>query len=1201
MKSERGGAISNTGAEQKTTSAETEQAIYEKLKARGAKSLDAYTMASANVSKNDAKKMAEDLAMDAIEKWQQTEDAKLGNGITAIPGKIANSIKRGFKLHEFNKNEQSKIEEKLSGEAALAERVAEAHKAGADNEDMGIKNLTESEKISFSEVRNKKISDLTAGEKVYRMVGKFAEKVAKSEGENDQRLDVEKAKILKNIRELNRNGAVKADNYAEVLNQMQQDLKGSLAKELVENRQKANVAVKALDRYLQENFTIVSADVEVGLAAKHAYSSLQDKNILKYGALVGSAIGLGSAVISGISQNKIISTIFGAAPAAAVARVAVAGAIGGAVGLKTKENAQIRDNIRDALGLQQASAEPTKTNAEIAATIEQKIKTSKQAKEDFDLLEAARKAIGLEQKAPTEKAESNAEKAKNRFEILSVDKMIAEMNALMSGDGKLKDARNFSKAAELIAELKARNTLQNQQHIQLLGFNGRENVEKSKMEMFKTMNRLKAAMTNSFEWGNQEKTANLIEAKLEQKLKGGKGEIGLSEQIDQTMSLQKKERIDAAIKSAAIAAGTTAMFEVVRNWKGIREAMGFKEEKVVSPETLKKYGNKPLMIAENQNHEVEAFGFDMNNDGVLNAEKGDVILRGKGFNLTNEQEFYNLRAELRENYHIDLERQAILNNKYGQVSVGSYVEKAKNAIEQDINKVNWSKSGTKVALSNPFKVGADGGNYQVSVWGVNGGAVPEGAKLYIDLDGHGPGKALEFAIKDGKAMIPADIVDVKATGNGGMANFIGLARVGEIKNGEMLSYAGVMGKEINLNDKIVAQVAEKGYSFTAWNLNETGDRISKMSQFAVNEKNQAISNLSEIFNGVAHGRSDNLPMTFLSSENGGEALTLKSGTTIPKHTILGGYHEEFDSFKNTAFYDNSNSSYLGTALKFDVVDGALDANNEASVVKQMFVRTATNPYTLGQNASNYGILEPNTLAEKIFKGNKILMENNLKAWGIVDGVIDSERELDLFMNAMKQNPIYWDRLANETLNEMEKQLANGGIEVARVTDRVATYANKGVFDTGRATAESTVFYPYKIENGQKVYVGNKGWWVKKWQGMEGGKVGDVAVSNQKCIATKAVPQATSRPAAQVVSQPPVAKPAVEAAAYRAKPTASPIINTLAREEVGPGVGLPVEPKPPVSPVVYAGRAAEASPSIMNAGAEVELKAPYYNVFEEFLN
>ena len=62
----------------------------------------------------------------------------------------------------------------MSQEGALAERVVEAKRAGEENEDSGVKNLTENEGVSFADVRNKKISELTQEEKVYRMVGKSA-------------------------------------------------------------------------------------------------------------------------------------------------------------------------------------------------------------------------------------------------------------------------------------------------------------------------------------------------------------------------------------------------------------------------------------------------------------------------------------------------------------------------------------------------------------------------------------------------------------------------------------------------------------------------------------------------------------------------------------------------------------------------------------------------------------------------------------------------------------------------------------------------------------------------------------------------------------------------------------------------------------------------------------------------------------------
>ena len=133
------------------------------------------------------------------------------------------------------------------------------------------------------------------------------------------------------------------------------------------------------------------------------------------------------------------------------------------------------------------------------------------------------------------------------------------------------------------------------------------------------------------------------------------------------------------------------------------------------------------------------------------------------------------------------------------------------------------------------------------------------------------------------------------------------------------------------------------------------------------------------------------------------------------------------------------------------------------------------------------------------------MTETLKSWGVSGGVVDSEKDLQHLLDHLKmpENSEYYDKLVNSTITEMQEQIAGGGFEQGTLADRISTYINKdGVIDTKGNASIRAVLFPYKTgPNGEKIYVGNKGWWVRKYYGAEGGKVGDLPLCEQKAIVT----------------------------------------------------------------------------------------------------
>jgi hypothetical protein len=475
----------------------------------------------------------------------------------------------------------------------------------------------------------------------------------------------------------------------------------------------------------------------------------------------------------------------------------------------------------------------------------------------------------------------------------------------------------------------------------------------------------------------------------------------------------------------------------------------------------------------------------------------------RGINLTSTSEYEAIRDELKENYNLDLQREAIDATKYNQIAVNDYIEKSENVVDIKGTVIESSKYDVTIGapVADPDIDGMT--QYVVNVEG----DYPDGAKLYIDLDGTGSGKTLEFSIENGKAIIPADVVDTSEVGNNGVAGFFGRATVGDMNGSKLSVYSAVEGAPLGSTEPLTASFTENGYAFTV--VDGEGETVSS---FAVNTQGKTISNISEIFNGIDVGESDRLPAGFSAVEGIEDRGTLASGEKMPDvGNYHGGYNSQYDSSINYPF-KNNNHSLVGTPMEWDANgDGVMSATEEASYIKQMFVRTATNPYVLGQNASNYGLLEPDTLAKNLFNGDSNAMTETLKAWGVGDGVIDSEKELQSVLDHLKmpENSEYYDKLVNSTIAEMQEQLAGGGFEQGTLTDRISTYINKdGSIDTKGNASVRVALYAYKTDpvTGERIYVGNKGWWVRKYYGMEGGKVADLPLCEQKAIVVEKAPE-----------------------------------------------------------------------------------------------
>ena len=1081
--------------ENNVTDAEVEKKLETLYAKRGKKT---YDVVIADIGKEGIKNAAQGYAIDAIEQWDKEENplSKIKNPAARIalslPLNVANTFKRTVRLYKYDQIAKS-IGEEMNSLDAVSLAMEEMQKikktsqikknniadivANRLNEKGGARGIDESIRERVMEARDAGEDNIDTGvakktddfrqDALYDIFAEYAREVATYKGGA-------KTKAVKEAREeadaliseVDKKGTIA--NYDEVFAKINKDLKGAFAEELGKKAEKHDhdVAIAAIDKYIEDNLNVFEADVKTGLDVKEVkYVSAGDRSTLQHGIVTGLAVALGTSLVVNVAKSTAIKAVTNSNVVGAIAKVVAAGTIGAIAGRNKKEREQRRGNIKDALS-----------------------------------------------------GESKESDGKT-FEIVNISEKIDELNKLV--DAGFNSQEEYDNASMIIADLRARNKIQNEKHIQLLGFNGRDDVEKSKLEMFKALNKAQKAMKGSDFNKNDE-----LESMMTRKL------TDLYVKTGDVEKSQRKERVAAALKTAVISAATAAisvaafdMISGLAHGDGLLGGKLFSEIKGFANHELKLdglhvvatgAGAESLEAVANSAENVEVdtgagehldkgsgavlinddpaggveVGLDKDGDGVI-----DTYLFGEGeqpgIDLSDESQIAELNESLNQ-YGIELQHEQIISSEYGQVSIEDYINNAENSVE--VGPVDWSQSGTRVVFGNPVAVAADGmDQYEVNIAAINGGEIPDGAKFFIDLDGDGPGRALEYTIQDGKAIIPADVLDTSRVGTGGVANFIGVARVGEVNaEGNMISYATSFGKTANLSDTLMASVDNDVHAFTAIDV-ETGERLS---QFAVNPESAEISNMSEIFNGIEVSGHDRLPSVFTVNDLGdnAEPVTLASGEVLQDYDVSGGYHPEFDAFENTAF--KGSDTFLGTPMTWDAdMDGVMSPAEELSYIKQLIVRTGTNPYMLGQNASNYGILEPETL-------ENIIPREKLVEWGITDGVVDSEVELNLMLAAIKQpaNAEYWDRLANATINEMESKLSNGGFDVERIANRTATYSNSfGLFDTSGATTQRTILYPYTInESGEKVAIGNVGWWCRKY-GAYGGRVGDLPLCEQKGI------------------------------------------------------------------------------------------------------
>ena len=509
-------------------------------------------------------------------------------------------------------------------------------------------------------------------------------------------------------------------------------------------------------------------------------------------------------------------------------------------------------------------------------------------------------------------------------------------------------------------------------------------------------------------------------------------------------------------------------------------------------EAFKGNGN-PILIEDNISQDGLSIGFDTDGDGAIDGFLFDEGSEAGGIDLTDETQFEELKAEL-DQHGIAFERESITSGAYTEKTVGEYLASAENTVSNSAG-TDWARSETLYHFGDVKPVVEDGmGKYEVPVLlnqnGELASDLSDEVKFYVDLDGSdGPGEPLRFDIKDGKAIVPADVLDTMHAGSNGSAGFIGEVYVGQMDGDTTIRYATDFGTHPDLNSTIYASSSQSGFAFTLTD-KTNGDNLG---QFAVDDNNVKLSNLSEVFNGIPGEHSNRFPINFtLSSE---ESMSLANGEEIPIIEYKGGYNPDYDSYLNKPYMKGE--TFLGTSLEWDADgDGQMSAIEERNYFRQLLVRTGTDPLVLGQNASNYGLLDHDRLTQ-------IIDQDKLTEWGFSDGQIDNDAELNRLIEILKQkeNSEYYDKLANATIKEMQTVHKGGHFYAETITDRVSTYTNSGhQFDTWRGNTPRIVIYG---TDANKMPVGNKGQWCRN-NGLEGQRVGTGPYCGAQAMGEEAV-------------------------------------------------------------------------------------------------
>ena len=933
-----------------------------------------------------------------------------------------------------------------------------------------------------------------------------------------QRRDNARQKVIDVI---NKEMGGSMNNAIEAVRLIERNLSGVLHAEL-QDPAKHDEALRAIDAYMDEHFHLDKFKVtKSGLtASEEDYVKTSEKlAVRRWGLGAGIVLAVGGSYATGLSKNFIIKHITDSQVVMAAAKVLAAAGLGaGRAAIKARAE-QMKDNIDTALGLDLEKK---------GSVFDIQIKGKELLSKDSALGKRLRnqrvgfESIMLDVDATTQQllqglenlgSGANMNQTVRDALIKQIGEIYAREQLEVQKKGKIKtnlfkyrgrenierDRANMYKAINDVVA-----------HLQENGVDVFKLIEQSKNDAYATLHEAyKSIRRDQLAERHKREVRDFVIAGgvalgavfATDMLNGRK----LIKEIEAFKRGEKKLTFNHGLKvvdvektgqMAGAAGATEAAMNQQQNGQGqvankanqVNQAKAGTAENNTGPikggeAGVNKGGNvgnkdphfeensKSQLLMEDDPQGGQAIGFDRNGNGKIDA---DEYLVGKGnesgVNLNSETEIAGLNERLKP-YGMEVTRDASVGEKIVPVKVSDYVNGQSNAVKgMNINNVNWNKSQQLCSIEKEIVVHpGDGAEiYDVTI----DGKIPDGAKLYIDLDGDGPAAPLEYTITDGHAFVPASVLDVRT---GGTAGFMGTVRVARIEDGQFISYTTNIGKSVSAEDMINSRVEETGSVISV--MKQGGGVDGKdiaINQTAIDGEGHTVANLSETFNGrPSTGTVNHVPYMLQekvpAAGTTAEVVKLQNGAEIPNWEYKGGYKENFDSSLNYIFKEKA--SYVGTPMVLDANgDGVIDATESAAYIDQMFVRTATNPYVLAQNASAYGLLDTNNI-------NNIFSQDELIKLGILDGKIDDMDELNLLIENLKLsgNSDLYDKLVNRTLEKMRTELSGAKLEMIDLGARKATYLNNNTdLDLINASRTRKAVTFYREVDGERVYIGNGG-------------------------------------------------------------------------------------------------------------------------------
>lgn len=894
------------------------------------------------------------------------------------------------------------------------------------------------------------------------------------------------------VRAINEHSGGAINNATDVVRLIERNLSGTMHAEL-QDAAVHDEALQAIDQYIDEHFHFNQFKVtKSGLtASEEDYAKMADKLAIKTGVVAGIVVALGSSYAMGFGKNFVIQHITDSQVVMAGAKVLAATGIGFARGKNKARKDQLKDNVEAALGGE------VKKNAFIHRGRE-KYTNFNSLMLDVDAVTA-----DLVQSLGDIENGNGINESVQKAAIKQIGEILARQQLETRTEGKIRKK-----------EFRAN----------LFKYHGRDNVERSKANMYKAMN-------DVIEYLNSKgvDTRSLIEVSVQESRRG------LEEAYGRIRKEQIREQYKAAARDGAIAGaaaiGAIIGVEFIKNkyfggskllneWKEIRSgdkkiwfrktenghwilsavstekgkagavAAGAVADQAIDKgqntnkgQNANKAGDVEQKSGAGNNkggqageaaetHEVEktpssdkpviveddpkggqAVGIDKNGNGKLDEawydkdgkyHESEYIAggdKGRGYDLSNNSDVETLKRTM-EKEGITVETNDVVVEKPHATTRSDFINSQSN-LRKDVQ-VDWNKSGQKSILSNDLtRISGDGEPLYVGhVDMIDGQSVPAGTVLLLDPTGNGK-DFIEVPISsNGEFTLSEEVL--KLVG-GDKAKLAGLSRVGTWDGDKFISYTTNKTSGLDASEAISTTTREMDRAITFMHKGENGQNIIN-AQTAVclegDNKGHTVSNLSEVFS----GRDANSLPYFVKGS--GRTITINGKEIETLQRTDAAYAINHDSNLNYPF--KGKERFGGTPWIVDAnKNGTLEPEEAVALYGQMTTRAASDPWFMMQEADGLGLFKPENMAKY-----GITTEDLMKL-GVTDGMIDTDEELNLVLEALKrpENALLLQKISNATTSIMDETYNGCTMELVMQADRITTYSKGGAVEITHASAE----------------------------------------------------------------------------------------------------------------------------------------------------